>query len=276
LASDISPSEKYGSKMGLLSSIEMAGYAVGSVMGGLIADMFGFHALWTFVAVDCLVGAIVFLVWGSDPTTIVRGTRSPFLTNLRNLDFVGKISVLYLSCFLFILGFTLLGPNLNVYFYDELEFSRTTVGILSFAGTGISTLVQPILGAYSDKHGRKAALLIGGFTLPIGNIILFLARDLPTALVARILISNFNIFRLIGSSYIADIVPQTSRSSALGFFGSVNNVSWALGSLMGGYIIGLADTRTLILISTIFPIVSLAIVYFILKESKVVKKPKKS
>ena len=64
LVSDVSPSEKVGSNMGVLSSFELSGFALGSVVGGFIADTYGFPTLWIFVAAECLVGALVFLFGG--------------------------------------------------------------------------------------------------------------------------------------------------------------------------------------------------------------------
>ena len=90
---------------------------------------------------------------------------------------------------------------------------------------------------------------------------------------ARILMSNFGFFRSVGSAYIADIVPQTDKSMALGFFNSVDSLSRSVGAAVGGYVISMTNTPTLILISPAFPALGIAITFFLLKESKLASKP---
>lgn len=268
LVSDISTPERVGRNMGVLGSSEMAGFAVGPVVGGLVADSFGFPALWTFVAAECLVGAIVFLLWGSDPPSVRRDVgRRLFFEAFRKPGVISRISVLCFSFSVFLLGYALLGPNLNVYLFDDLGFSRSMVGMLSFAGTGAATLIQPVVGSYSDRHGRRPFLIVGALRLVLGNIVLFLARDLPSVVVARILIGNASIFQFVGSAYIADVVPQTDRSAAMGLFGSVGSVSRSLAAAVGGYVIAMTSVPTVISVSPVFPALSIAIVLFHLKES---------
>lgn len=268
LVSDISPPERVGRNMGVLGSIETAGFAVGPVVGGLLVDSFGFPVLWTFVAVVCIVGAIIFLLWGSDPPNAKRGAkRGLFFEAFRKPEVLSRISVLCFSLSILLLGYSLLGPNLNVYLFNELALSRSMVGMLSFAGMGVATLIQPIVGSYSDRHGRRPFLAVGALSLASGNVALFLARDLPSAVLAQILISNYNIFQFVGSAYIADVVPETDRSAAMGLFGSGGSLSRSLASAVGGHVIALTSARTVISISPLFPVLSIAIVLFLLKES---------
>jgi len=164
---------------------------------------------------------------------------------------------------------SLLGPNLNVYLFDDLGLSRTMVGTVSLIGTDLATLIQPIIGSYSDKYGRKHFLILGVLSLTLGTIVLFFAKDLSFVLITQILISNHNIFQFIGSAYISDVVPQKEKSTMLGIFGSVGSLSRFLGAIAGGYIITLTSIRTLALISIIFPIASIIIVLSLVAESKI-------
>jgi MFS family permease len=268
LVSDISTSENVGSNMGILGSTELAGFAFGPFIGGILADVFGFPSLWLFVAAECIVGALIFLILGSDPSSKKRGSRKIVPEVFGKKELVSKISVLYVSFPIFLLGFTLLGPNLNVYLSDGLGFSRTMVGLLSFVGMGVAALTQPIVGSYSDRHGRRPFLILGALSLFMGNIVLFFARDLPLIGMAQILIGNYSIFQYVGSAYISDIVPQTDRSATLGLFSSIGAVSRSLGPIIGGYTIIVMGIPSLILLSSVFPALSIAIVFFLIKKSK--------
>jgi predicted MFS family arabinose efflux permease len=138
---------------------------------------------------------------------------------------------------------------------------------------GVTTLLQPLIGSYSDRYGRKPFLILGAVNLVFGNILLFFSRNLLLVLVARILMSNFGFFRSIGSAYISDTVPQTEKSMALGFFNSVDSLARSIGATVGGYVISLVSMPTLILISPAFPVVGIVIIFFFLKESKPAPKP---
>jgi DHA1 family multidrug resistance protein-like MFS transporter len=267
LVTDLSPPERMGANLGVLSSIETAGFAFGPIIGGLVADLFGFPSLWLFVAGECLVGAMVFFVFGSDPPTIRNRVRQPFWAAFRPSMF-STIGVLCLASSISLLGYSLLGPNLNVYLFDDLGFNRTMIGVLAFIGMGVTTLLQPLIGSYSDRHGRKPFLMLGAVNLVFGNLLLLFGGNVLLVLVARILMSNFAVFRSIGSAYIADIVPPTEKSMALGLFNSVDALSRSLGAAVGGYVISLTSMPTLILISPVFPAIGIAIVFVFLQEPK--------
>jgi DHA1 family multidrug resistance protein-like MFS transporter len=267
LVTDLSPPERMGANLGVLSSIETAGFAFGPIIGGLVADLFGFPSLWLFVAGECLVGAMVFFVFGSDPPTIRNRVRQPFWAAFRPSMF-STIGVLCLASSISLLGYSLLGPNLNVYLFDDLGFNRTMIGVLAFIGMGVTTLLQPLIGFYSDRHGRKPFLMLGAVNLVFGNLLLLFGGNVLLVLVARILMSNFAVFRSIGSAYIADVVPPTEKSMALGLFNSVDALSRSLGAAVGGYVISLTSMPTLILISPVFPAIGIAIVFVFLQEPK--------
>jgi len=169
---------------------------------------------------------------------------------------------------MFLFGWSLLGPNLNVYLFNDLGLSRTMVGIVSLIGTGGATLIQPIIGLFSDKYGRKRFLIFGALNLILGYIVLLLTQNLAFVIMAQILISNNYIFQFIGSAYISDVVPQKEKSTMLGIFGSVGSLSRSLGAIVGGYILTLTSIRTLILGSIIFPIVSIIMVLLLVAESQ--------
>jgi MFS family permease len=272
LVTDLSPPDRVGTNLGILSSIETAGFAFGPIIGGVVADMFGFQSLWLFVAGECLVGATIFFFFGSDPPNIRSRVRQPFLGAFRPSQF-SMIGMLCLASSISLLGYSLLGPNLNVYLFGDLGFSRTTIGVLSFVGMGVTTLLQPLIGSYSDRYGRKPFLILGAVNLVFGNIMLFFSRNLLMVLVARILMSNFGFFRSVGSAYIADIVPQTEKSMALGFFNSVDSLSRSVGAMVGGVVISMMSMPTLILISPAFPALGIVIIFFLLKESMLASKP---
>ncbi len=158
---------------------------------------------------------------------------------------------------------------MNVYLYEELQLSRTAVGVLTFLGGGVTMVLQPFIGSWSDNIGRKPFLILSASTLAIGNFTLYLATDFPLALLSQILIRNYSAFLVIASAYITDVVPADKKSTALGLQNSIGGLSRSIGAIVGGLIITFIDIQTLILVSIIFPIAGIIGLLFFLQESRI-------
>ncbi len=269
LVSDISPPEYIGTNIGILGSIEMAGWAIGPVVGGILADSYGFPLLWVFVGITCFAGALIFLGGGEDPANLQRSPQRSVFGGFSDRSLLSQITVLLVTFGIFLFGFSLLGPNMNVYLYEELQLSRTLVGVLTFLGGGVTMALQPFIGSWSDRIGRKPFLILSASMLALGNFILFLAKDFPLALLSQILIRNYSAFLVITSAYITDVVPAEKKSTALGLQNSIGGLSRSIGAIVGGLIISFVDIPTLILVSIIFPISGIIGILFFLKESRI-------
>jgi DHA1 family multidrug resistance protein-like MFS transporter len=268
LVSDISPPKHVGTNIGILGSIEMAGWAIGPVIGGIFADSYGFPLLWVFVGITCFLGALIFLVVAEDPANLQRSPRRSVFGGFSDRALLSQTSVLLVTFGIFLFGFSLLGPNMNVYLYEELQLSRTLVGVLTFLGGGVTMVLQPFIGSGSDNIGRKPFLILSASTLALGNFTLYLATDFPLALLSQILIRNYSAFLVIASAYITDVVPAEKKSTALGLQNSIGGLSRSIGAIVGGLIITFVDIQTLILVSIVFPVAGIFGILFFLDESR--------
>jgi len=266
LVSDITKPENIGRRMGLLTSFEMAGFAIGPIMGGIIADVLGFIVLWVFVAAVCLVGGLIFLVFGSDPPDLSRSLqKQPFKFSWEKSSF-RKFSILFIVFSAFLLGIALLGPNRNVYLFRDLGMNKTMVGCFDFIGIISLVLLQPLVGSFSDKHGRKPLMNLAALSLIAGLMVLYFAKNFLQAIPSAILMANYNSYRMAASAYISDITKREERGSSLGLLNSVESAVRSSSAILGGLIITATDIHTVILLSTIFPAISIPIALLALKE----------
>ncbi|MCJ7608127.1 MFS transporter, partial [Candidatus Bathyarchaeota archaeon] len=98
LVSDLSSRQSMGRNMGILSASELAGFAVGPAFGGIIADLYGFKALWFSVAAICLIGGLISLVAGKDSAKLVRSTATiPLLDTVRKRGSMSRILVVSMA-----------------------------------------------------------------------------------------------------------------------------------------------------------------------------------
>ena len=266
IVSDLSFS-RIGRNMGILSSAELAGFAVGPALGGIIADNYGFQNLWFIIGSICFLGGLIFLVAGKESANPIRRTEGiPLLNTFRNKDVISKVLTVSVATSFVLLGFSFLGPNLNVYLAREFSYSKTFIGAVTFLGTGIATLLQPLSGYFSDKYGRRIVMIVSALSLISGNLILLLGGEVQYVLLCYIMTNYYNSFNMVASAYIGNVVNPQERSGALGILNSLGSLARAAASMAGGFVIAAADVPTALKIAAAFPVVAIAIVVFAIRE----------
>lgn len=117
---------------------------------------------------------------------------------------------------------------------------RTTIlGLL----LGIFPLCQfftsPLLGALSDRLGRKKILLYAIAGTFAGYIIMalsILVESLPLAFLSRIITGSFSGSLAVTQSAIADLSDENSRAKNFGLLGAAFGTSLFIGPALGGFL----------------------------------------
>jgi DHA1 family multidrug resistance protein-like MFS transporter len=266
LISDISPPQVIGRNLGILGSVGTIGSAIGSIIGGVMADFVEYKIVWLSVASICLLGGLLFIILASDPPDLKKISKGMSSTSFKKIGFNNKLMVLSLSNFIFVYGQSLLGPNYNVYLVEKLGLSKSLVGIVFFIGIGLTTFLQPLIGNYSDRYGRKLFLKITLCSLIFANIVLAISKNVLGIILVQVLVAFSNLFAIIGLAYIVYVSSPKDKSGSSGIFSSFGSASRALGPIIGGMLINSFSYRTVILISAIFPAISIILVQFALRE----------
>jgi len=117
---------------------------------------------------------------------------------------------------------------------------RTT--ILGFL-VGIFPLCQffaaPILGALSDRYGRKSVLLVSLVGMAIGYLIMavsILLPSLPLAFISRVTMGAFSGSLAVTQSAMADLSDERSRANNFGLIGAAFGASLFIGPALGGFL----------------------------------------
>jgi len=266
LVSDLSTPEVVGRNMGVLSFSELAGFGVGPVVGGLIADLSGFQALWYSVALICLAGGLVAFIAGKDSKKLrQRKTELSLLHGVWKRSLVMKTLVLSVSYAVLLLGYSFLGPNLNVYLTRDLGYSKTTIGMISLAGTGIATFIQPFFGYLIDRWSRRLVMVLGCFSLCLGHLVLLLSSQILWIIFSQTLIQCHNAFHMATAAHVTDLVAFDEKSRALSLLDSIGNVARAVAATAGGFVIVASDVQTALKIAALFPVLAILIVVLMVK-----------
>lgn len=140
--------------------------------------------------------------------------------------------VIFLTVFLDLLGFGIILPQLAVY---AAQFGATpeVAGILAASYSAMSFITAPMLGALSDRIGRRPVIVLSVFGTAIGYLMFGFATALWMLFASRIIdgISAGNIST--AQAYLSDITAPEDRAKTFGLFGATFGVGFAIGPLIG-------------------------------------------
>jgi DHA1 family tetracycline resistance protein-like MFS transporter len=94
----------------------------------------------------------------------------------------------------------------------------------------------PVLGALSDRFGRRPVLLISAFGLGLDYLFMAIAPSLSLLLVGRIISGATSASLATAHAYVADVVPQERRAAAFGQLASSISIGFLVGPVIGGWL----------------------------------------
>ncbi len=100
-------------------------------------------------------------------------------------------------------------------------------------------LFAPLLGALSDRYGRRPVLILSAFGLGIDYIIMALAPNLIWLFIGRVVSGITSASFTVSFAYVADTTPGEKRAGAYGMIGSIFGVGFIIGPLVGGLLAGI-------------------------------------
>ena len=127
-------------------------------------------------------------------------------------------------------------------------------------------LAAPVIGAMSDRFGRRPVLLLSILGLSIDFLLTYLAPNLTWLFVARIAsgITAANI--TASNAYIADISSPQNRIKNFGLSGATIGIAFVIGPAIGGFL-GQSDPRHPFLVASILCGLNFIYGCFVLPES---------
>lgn len=157
---------------------------------------------------------------------------------------------------------------------DDSSNAANYVGWFGAVWAFMQFFSSPLMGALSDRFGRRPVLLLSAFGLGIDYIILALAPNLLWLFIGRILTGITAASFSTASAYIADVTPPDKRSAAYGLYGAVFGIGFVLGPAMGGYL-GDISLRLPFWVSAALTFANACYGFFVLPESlpKEIRKP---
>ena len=122
--------------------------------------------------------------------------------------------------------------------------SETAVlyGVIAVVFSLMQFLFAPILGAMSERYGRRPVMLVALTGLGLDNILLAFAPNITWIIIGRALGGIFGATFSVANAYMADVSTAKDRAAAFGLVGAAFGLGFILGPLIGG-VLGEIDLR---------------------------------
>lgn len=139
-------------------------------------------------------------------------------------------------------------------------------GIFGTAWGLMQFIFMPVMGALSDRYGRRPVILISCLGLGVDYFLMALAPNLTWLFVGRVISGITAASFGTAFAYIADVSPPEKRAASFGMVGAAFGLGFVLGPALGG-ILGQMDPRLPFWAAGAMALVNAAYGYFVLPES---------
>lgn len=230
--SDTVPQERLGYRMALAETLGGGAGLLGPVLGGPAIDAFGTG--WTFFAAAALPLVLLPAVVALHETRRPGTVTPPLLPALRALarQPAARGGALGLAALAAVLA--LLEPLVPLDLDERFGMSSTGVGLVFAAWFLAFFVVSPLAGRWSDRHGRRRPLLVGGVA---GALVLPLVPVAPGPVTVALALAALGCALAVMAAptgpLLADAVDRAGMGGSYGLSSSVMTLVFALGYTLG-------------------------------------------
>lgn len=250
------PKEIAGQTLGTLQMGTVSGGLFGPLIGGILADSFGFQYTFVITASSIAIAATIVAIGVKENREQVAKKRKQQFSRKKVLKFILHerllLTVMLLTLIVQIAIFSV-QPLLALY-VDELTTSKNLAFLagLAFSATGFGNLLLTRKwGQLGDSQGYERILLI----LLLLAAILFIPQAFVTALWQLVLL-RFLFGMAVGgivpciTAFIRQVAPLTIQGEVLGYNNSFRLLGNVIGPALGGIISGLIGIPSVFLVTS--------------------------
>lgn len=158
-------------------------------------------------------------------------------------------------------------PKLIESFVDnDTAHAARIFGLFGTAWALMQFVFSPVLGALSDRFGRRPVVLLSNFGLAADYVLMALAPSLVWLFIGRVISGITSASISTAFAYIADVTPPERRAAVFGRIGAAFGAGFILGPALGG-LLGDIDPRLPFWASAALSLANALYGLFVLPES---------
>ena len=177
--------------------------------------------------------------------------------------------VIFATIVLDAVGFGLIFPILPRLLQEVTHVSNVApyLGLMTALFAVMQFIFSPILGALSDRIGRRPILLISLAGAAINYGLMAWAPNLWTLLLGRAIAGVTSANMSVAMAYLTDISPEETRPRRFGLFNAMFGIGFIIGPVLGG-VLGDYWLRLPFIAAAALNAANLVVAIFILPESR--------
>lgn len=187
-------------------------------------------------------------------------------TPANGLDF-SRVVPIFVLVFVDVLGLTVILPLLHLY---AAAYGATPleIGLVAAAFPLAQLIGVPVMGALSDRYGRKPLLLISQVTTCISFVILAASNSLTMVIASRVIDGLFGANLATAQAALSDITAGRNRAQGLGLTGAAFGLGFIFGPLIAVLALELTDSLAVPALSAaVYSFISILLTIFVFKET---------
>lgn len=141
------------------------------------------------------------------------------------------------------------------------------VGVLTALYAAMQFFFAPVLGALSDRLGRRPVLLISLGGAAVNYLLMAFAPSLGLLLIGRAIAGLTSANISVATAYLTDISPEALRAKRFGIFNAMFGIGFILGPVLGGAL-GDYGLRLPFIAAAVLNAGNLLLALFLLPESR--------
>ncbi len=158
-------------------------------------------------------------------------------------------------------------PKLIIEFMGgDIASAAKVAGWFGFAWAGMQFVFAPVLGALSDRFGRRPVIVLSNVGMGLDYVVMALAPSLWFLFAGRLLSGISSASFATAGAYISDITPPDKRAAQFGMLGAAFGFGFVIGPALGG-VLGAVDLRLPFWVAAGLSFANALYGFFVLPES---------
>lgn len=252
LVSAQAPRKRMGMALGIMQTSVFTGTSIGPLLGGIIADNYGYRLSFIVGGITLFISGLIVLVFVQEHRGSARVVHSPpFWRDLGNALKIPVIPAMIGTYFAIQFGATVVTPILPQ-FVQTLQGTAgraaTVTGVV-LAGAGVASAVAAVVvGVVSDRIGYKRVLVIASLIAAVFSIPQYFVTATWQLFLLRVAVGlATGAIMPAAGALTATLVPASRRGTAYGLTGSATSLGFGAGPLTAALVVSIGGIRPVFL-----------------------------